>query len=423
MRRRSFFLVTAFFALVVIAAGIASEAGGPQRSGGARVQPQAIHSSAFAALQPVGEAEGWGRIVVRDAELPIGLHRMVEVRLFGMEPGAEFLVSIDGVELGTLRTRPSGTGVLKLQSMGRGHDAVPEELPPAGDLMRAFVTGPEGPVLEGSFSVLGRPGGPTTYEEQTKLEDVTGGEAAGWAKVEMKGEEHQEFKTLATGLVPGGAYKVFVDSLDLATLIADAQGQARLHREWPDDDNPLPDALLPVSEIVAVEWHDPEGLLLRGSFSGLGECGTFLGVVAAISEGGFTLETDSLTLEVATTGDTKWDDFGDHELAVGDRVKVEGCWDGDVFLANEIELKNPDHDDECGSVVGKVGAIAENVLTIVNGARRVEVLTDSDTEWAGFPGREVAVGDRVKADGCWEGGAFLARKVTLMPGAKRAGGS
>jgi hypothetical protein len=423
MRRRSFSFLTVLFALVVMADGIASGAGGPQRAGAGRVQPQAIHSSAFAALQPVGEAEGWGRIVVRDAELPIGLHRMVEVWLFGMEPGAEFGVSIDGVELGTLRTRPSGTGVLKLQSMGRGHDAVPEELPPAGDLMGALVTGPGGPVLEGSFSVFGSPGGPTTYEEQITLEDVTGGEAEGWAKVEMKGEEHQEFKTHAAGLVPGGTYTVIVDGLELATLIADAQGQARLHREWPDDDNPLPDALLPVSEIVAVEWHGPEGLLLQGSFAGLGECDTFLGTVAAISDGGFTLETDSLTIEVATNGDTKWDDFGDHELAVGDRVKVEGCWDNDVLLANEIELKNHDHHDECGSVVGKVGAIAEGVLTIVNGAREVEVLTGSDTEWAGFRGREVAVGDRVKAEGCWEGGAFVARKVTLMPGAKQAGGS
>ena len=423
MRRRSFSFVTVLFALVVIANGIVSEAGGPQRAGGARVQPQAIHTSAFAALQPVGEAEGWGRIVVRDAELPTGLHRMVEVWLFGMEPGAEFGVSIDGVELGTLRTRPSGSGVLKLQSMGQGHGPVPEGLPPAGGLMDALVTGPGGSVLEGSFSVFGSPGGPTTYEEQITLEDVTGGGAEGWAKVEMKGEEHQEFKTHATGLVPGETYTVIVDGLELATLVADVQGQARLHREWPDDDNPLPDGLLPVSEIVAVEWHGPEGLLLRGSFAGLGACDTFLGTVTAIADGGFALETDSITIEVATTGDTKWDDFGDHELAVGDRVKVEGCWDGDVLLANEIELKNPDHDDECGSVVGTVGAIAEGVVTIVNGARQVEVLTDGDTEWVGFPGREVAVGDRVKAEGCWEGGAFVAHKVTLMPGAKQKGNS
>lgn len=413
--------------LAVLAAAVASGAGGPQRAGSGRAQPQSVHSCAYAALQPVGEAEGWARIAVRDLMLPIGLQRMVEVRMFGLEPGEHYTVFVDEVELGTVRTRPSGTAMLKLQTIGRGHATVPEELPPAGDLTGAVVFGPDGPVLEGTFSIFGIPGGPTTYEEQILLIDVTGGEAAGWAKVEMKGEEYQEFKTYATGLDPGATYTVIVDALALGVLTANAQGQVRLQREWPDDDNPLPEDLLPVSDIRAVEWWSPDSegdLLLQGFFEGLGDCDTLVGTVTAVTEGGFTLETeDAQIIQVVVTEDTGWVDFADHELAVGDWLKLEGCWDGDVLVADEVELKNPDHDDECGSVVGKVSAIADDDsgFTIANGARRVEVLTTADTEWVGFRDRELAVGDRVKTDGCWQGDAFAASKVTLMPGAKLHG--
>ncbi len=54
---------------------------------------------------------------------------------------------------------------------------------------------------------------------------------------------------------------------------------------------------------------------------------------------GFIIETDAGPVTVATTDHTEWDDFGDHELAVGDMVKVEGCWGGDVLVAEEVELK------------------------------------------------------------------------------------
>jgi len=412
-------VVTPLIGLTLLAAASTNGSEGPQRAGRGRMQPQTMHSSAFAALQPVGEAEGWGRVAVHDAELPSGPMRTVQLWLFGMEPGLEYTLVIDGLAIGTVRSRPSGSAVLKLQEPGRGHDPVPENLPPAALLVSAVVYGPElAPTLEGTFTSFTRPPGPSIYEEQIALVDVTGGDSAGMAKVEMQEGGHQEFKTHATGLVPGEIYTVIVDGISLASLTADAQGQARLQLESPDDDNPLPDELLPVSEIVTVEWHGPGGLLLQGSFSGLGDCDTFLGTVMATTEGGLTLETDSQTIEVSTTVETSWLDFGDHELAVGDRVRVEGCWDSDVLVADVIELKNPDRDDACGSVVGPVGEIVEGGFTVEHGARTVAVLTTADTEWEGFVDHLLAVGDRVKVDGCWDGETFLARRVELKRTAK-----
>jgi len=339
MRRRQFKVTLLVFAVISLGSMPAST--GSLRSSSGRRLPQAVHGSAYAALQPVGAASGWGRVVVRDADLPSGLHRTVQVWLFGMEPRTEYLIEVDGVEIGTILTRASGSGILKLQNVGSGHDPVPGDLPPAELLESTTAFGPGvAPTLEGTFTSVSHPGGDITYEEEIALEDVTGGEAAGMAKVEMKEDGHQEFKTHATGLVPGSTYSVIVDGLTVASVTADEQGQAWVHLEDPDDDNPLPPELLPVSEIVTVEWWDPAGvLLLSGAFTGVGVCGHLTGTVTDITDNGFIIETDAGPVTVAVTDDTEWDDFGDHELAVGDMVKVEGCWDGDVLVAEEVELK------------------------------------------------------------------------------------
>ena len=123
--------------------------------------------TAFAALDPVGGAEGWGRAVVRDDAQPSGLHRTVQVWLFGMKSRTEYRIEIDGLPIGTILTRPSGSGVLKLQNIGRGHDAVPDDLPPATAVERITVFDlNSAPVLEGMFTNFSQPGGETIFEEE-----------------------------------------------------------------------------------------------------------------------------------------------------------------------------------------------------------------------------------------------------------------
>ena len=276
-----------------------------------RVGTAVTHEVAFAALDPVGGAEGWGRAVVRDDAQPSGLHRTVQVWLFGMSPRTEYPIKINGVPIGTILTRSSGSGVLKLQNIGRGHDAVPEDFPPAAEveLITVFDLN-SAAVLEGTFTILSHPGGKTIYEEEITLEEVNASGAAGMAKVEMKEDGHQEFKSHATGLEPFAPYSVVVDGLTVGSLTANEQGQARVHREDPDEDNPLPPELLPVSDILAVEWQDGFGdPVLYGQFTGVGVCEHLLGTISMITATGFTLEVEEESVSVVTTTETQWEDF------------------------------------------------------------------------------------------------------------------
>jgi hypothetical protein len=386
------------------------------RTSGGRAMPETVHGTAYAALQPVGDATGWGRVVVRDDDLPSGLKRTVQVWLFGMQPRTDYLVTIDGVAIGSILTHSSGNGVLKLQNDGRGHEPVPEELPFIDELQSVVIYGPGlAPTLEGSFSSLIRPGGDTIYEESIELDDVSGGDAEGMAKVEMKEGGHQEFKTCATGLMPNSIYEVIVDGVTVATVTADEQGQACVKLEEPDDENPLPPELSPVSEIVSVQWWDSAGdLILSGAFTGVGACAHLKGTVTGFTATGFTLETPDETVTVVVTEETTWEEFGVHELAVGDKVKVEGCWDDDDFVAEVIELLNgDDQEDGCATFVGIIGNVSGENFVLDTDQGSLPVVTTGETEWLDFGDHELAIGDKVKVEGCWDGEVFVADEVEL----------
>ena len=407
------------FSLAVLLSSSQPTFGGSLRTSGGRAMPQAAHGTAYAALQPVGAATGWGRVVVRDDDLPSGPKRTVQVWLFGMEPRTDYLVTIDGVDIGSILTRSSGNGVLKLQNDGRGHEPVPEELPSIDELQSVVIYGPGlAPTLEGSFSSLVRPGGETTYEESIELDDVSGGEAEGMAKVEMKEGGHQEFKTCATGLMPNSIYEVIVDGVTVATVTADDQGQACVKLEEPDDENPLPPELSPVSEIVSVQWWDSaENLILSGAFTGIGSCAHLKGTVTGFTATGFTLETPDETVTVVVTAETEWEEFGVHELALGDKVKVEGCWDDDDFVAEAIELLNrDDHEDGCAKLVGIIGNVSGENFVLDTDQGSLPVVTTGETEWLNFGDHQLAIGDKVKVEGCWEDDVFVAQVVELKNG-------
>ena len=99
-------------------------------------------------------------------------------------------------------------------------------------------------------------------------------------------------------------------------------------------------------------------------------------------------------------------------------VKVEGCWDGDAFVADEVELKNGDDDEECEKYVGTVTEVSDGGFTIETDAGPLTVVTTEDTEWDDFGDHELTVDDMVKVEGCWDGDAFVAEEVELKKVAK-----
>ncbi len=405
----------AILSLAAVLFVTATASSGSLRRSQSRVGTQVSHETAFAALGAVGDAEGWGRAVVRDDQLPSGLHRTVQVWLFDMSPRTEYLIEVNGDPIGAILTRSSGSGILKLQSTGKGHDPVPEDLPPAAEVTSIMVYAP-GPelVLEGYFTVLALNGGLTIYEEEIDLEDVDNLGVAGMAKVEMKDGGHQEFKSHATGLEPGSTYTVVVDSELVGALTADAQGQARIHLEDPDDNNPLPTSMKPVSDIVSVEWRNSGDVqILFGQFTGAGVCEHLVGTVSMINPDGFTLETADGPVSIVTTDATEWEDVDEFTLAVGDKVKVEGCWNGNELIAEVVELKSRNEPETCSVYVGEITSVSGENFLLTTESEIIEVLTTDETELVGFGDREPAVGDKVKVDGCWNVDVFVADVMEL----------
>jgi hypothetical protein len=167
-----------------------------------------------------------------------------------------------------------------------------------------------------------------------------------------------------------------------------------------------------------VQWWDSAGdLILSGAFTGIGTCAHLKGTVTGFTATGFTLETSDKTVTVVVTEETAREEFGDHELALGDKVKVEGCWDDDDFVAEEIELLNrDDHEYGCAKLVGIIGNVSGENFVLDTDDGSLPVVTTGETEWLNFGDHELAIGDKVKVEGCWDGDVFVAEVVELKGG-------
>ncbi len=387
-----------------------------------RMTPEA---KAIAALTPVGAATGWGRVKVEDRTESDGtLEREVTAELFAMDPSSVYTVMADDVVLGQVTTDAQGWAVLKLESPSDEHPPVPDGLPLVADLVSAAVTdASEAFVLEGSFIQVGDPwddDGEMKYEEKIVLEDVTGIGVAGIAKVERKGMK-QEFETRANGLIPGESYTILVNAFVAGVVTADAVGQGRLSLEYPDDENPLPEEMMPVEDLRQVEWQDAAGeILLSGTFTGVPDDDDdrghgFTGLITELTADGFTLEAGMGSYQVVVTDETVFEDFSDlSELSVGDMVEVEGTLDGDTIAATRIELKGHD-DGDMDSYNGQITALAADGFTLVNGMGTWEIVVDDATVYEDVSGLEgLSVGDMVEVEGTvQEDGSILAARVEL----------
>lgn len=380
------------------------------------------HAVAYAALEGVGEAEGWGRIVVRDDDLPNDVHRTITVWLYGLTPFTPYTVQVDGVALGTVITRVNGDALLRLQNRGNGHGEVPEDLPPAAELLQATVVDDAmSPVLEGSFTVASKGPGSTVYEEQITLEDVTGGEATGAAKVEIRSDGHQEFTTHAAGLVPGATMTVRVTLLDgttveVATVVVDDVGQAMVKLESPSDDHPLPPELDPVSDIRLVEWLDEGGaVILSGTFTGVNQSDevTLAGTFVELTADGFVLETADGQVTVIVTDETMFKGFASlDELAAGDQLEVEGFETDAGVVATKVELM-PGDEDELVLLKGTFVEPTADGFTLETVDGVVAVIVTPETRFMGFSSLdELVAGDSLKVH-VVPGDELVAVKVKL----------
>ncbi len=411
--------------IALMVAGIAVNAGAGGRTRAVRHAQRATPAGvAIAALSPVGAAEGWGRI--QAADISDGqqiVRRSVTVQLFGLEPSSEYTVNIDEVVLGQVYTDSRGWARLMLGLPGDRFPPVPAELPPAAELQSAVVTDASGAfVLEGSFVLvgdgwMGRP----EYVERILLDDVAGTGARGIAKVESEGDGDQSFDSRATGLIPGDQYTIIVDGYAAGLVTADAVGQARLHLEAGDAENPLPPELQPVQDIRQVEWRDAAGdAVLSGSFTGTPDNGGdhrfYAGPITEMVANGFTLITEMGPFKVIIDENTVFENFASlDDLAIGDIVKVEGSLDGDTITASKVELM--DHNDGGGDMDtfgGPITAIAADGFSIQNGMGSYQVVITPDTIFENFASLDdLAVGDIVKVEGSLDGDTITAATIEL----------
>jgi uncharacterized membrane protein YgcG len=259
-----------------LVAGELRAQGTPTTPRGARARIGPAQVTAMAALEPVGAAEGWGRVRVADQASPAGVRRSMTVGLFGLTPSTELTLFVDNVEVGVLTTDDQGDAHLRLESPSDVFPPVPDGLPPAGELTLALVVDASAaPTLEGEFVVRthGQPGR-IVYAERIGLEPVDTAEACGMARVTRDASDTQTFATAAGRLVPGESYQVVVDGFLAGAVTADSIGHARLRLSTADDDNPLPAEMQPIEDLRLVEWVDGSGtIVLSGSFTGSSQVG------------------------------------------------------------------------------------------------------------------------------------------------------
>lgn len=380
--------------------------------------------AAFAALEPVGERSGWGRIEVRDERQTSGSVRTVDIRLCQMTPNSTFEIDVQGMELAAVTTDGDGYAELAFSSTDKGQRVLPVGFPSAADLESVTVLDESlAAVLEGRFTVIRHAWAEFRHSQRIALVDVTGGGATGVAAVGESDAGEQAFITHASGLVPGTSYTIVVDGFPLAIVIADAEGQASLEMVAPAEENPIPAELLPVSEIRIVEWYLGDDLLLWGAFSGDPECETLRGEIQYV-------EGDEILIRVAdtqakrriwikVTRETQFREFEElSDLGAGDVIVVEGCWRDEMLVASWILLAEPYVEPECDgfrAVVEEVGADKLVLRPTGDDRRAIVVRVSGSTELEGFDRlSDLSEGDVVAVEACPRDEVLVADWIRLL---------
>jgi len=265
--------------VLMVSADVAADSRMERAQNGAARRAIADHTTAVAALEPVGGAEGWGRVMVKDMALSDGgMRRVAAIHLLGLVPDATYTVVVDDVTLAEVAADANGDAQVKLSSDDEDLPPVPEDLPLAGELLLATVVDASGaPTLEGAFDSRSYGfAGPQdlVYYDRIHLEAMDDFTNRGIARVSRDGDDVQSFETRACGLETGEMYEIRIDGLAAGQVTADSVGQAALELSTADVDNPLATgALGAIEDYVLVEWvwlsqSTGDTVVLAGYFTG-----------------------------------------------------------------------------------------------------------------------------------------------------------
>jgi hypothetical protein len=148
------------------------------------------------------------------------------------------------------------------------------------------------------------------------------------------------------------------------------------------------------------------------------ECDERHGFFVELTENGFVLriggpDTGADT-EVVVTDQTEFEGFESlEELEEGDRLEVQGCWDGEHFVARSVELE--ESEQECETLRGEIVEMTDLGFVLRAGDHTVEVRFTEETHFSGMDSLdELDEGDVVKVRGCFDGESLLARWVGLI---------
>jgi hypothetical protein len=143
------------------------------------------------------------------------------------------------------------------------------------------------------------------------------------------------------------------------------------------------------------------------------DCVELHGVVAERTDTGFVLQVGDDFVTVAVTDETALKGFDSlDDLAVGDEVGLEGCFDGDVLIAAWVKLYADEPELEWWVADGTVVDLLDHGFAFEADGEVVIVKFTDETVLDGYENADqIAEGDVVLVEGWWNGEKVFAARV------------
>jgi len=144
------------------------------------------------------------------------------------------------------------------------------------------------------------------------------------------------------------------------------------------------------------------------------DCAELHGTFVVATEDGFVLRKHDRDIEIIVFDETEFEGFENlSELEEGDRLEVEGCWDGERFHARSVEAEEPEQ--ECAKIQGEIVSRSDDGFVLETEDGLIEVLVTEETEFYMFEDLEdLDDGDLVKFWGCFNGEAWMADWIVIL---------
>ncbi len=313
--------------LLRVAGTVADLGGGSFRIGALRVQ------TAQAAIVPAGQVLANGQRVAVWTDLPLASGDLVArvVRIGGLTFPANAVATIDGTisdfqSAASLRVAGVAVDASTAQFVGGG----------AADLRNGRAVRATGPVSAGLLRA-------------TRVEFL----AAAAASIQLSGPVNGYIDAASAFRVRNAAARVTAQTTYVGGAVTNLGNGVQVKAEGP--------LVNGVVEVARLEFQPPPASIARVLFGTVGAPVTVAGEVR-------TFRLTPLPFDVRATAATRFKKGVATDLVVGRSVKVDGSYDGTVFIADEIQFMDNVQDPPTFAVDG----IASNVqpdAVVVNGTR------------------------------------------------------